>query len=54
MSAAIAARTVEDATLLSAARRALAIEARAVADLGAGWAGIRGRLPPVPATATAG
>lgn len=33
MSAAIAARTVEDATLLSAARRALAIEARAVADL---------------------
>jgi arabinose-5-phosphate isomerase len=33
MPAAIAARTVEDATLLSAARRALAIEARAVADL---------------------
>jgi arabinose-5-phosphate isomerase len=35
MPAAIAARTVEDATLLSAARRALAIEARAVEGLGA-------------------
>ena len=34
MPAAIAAKTVEDATLLSAARRALAIEARAVAGLG--------------------
>jgi arabinose-5-phosphate isomerase len=35
MPAANAARTVEDATLLSAARRALAIEARAVEGLGA-------------------
>jgi arabinose-5-phosphate isomerase len=35
MPAAIAPRTVEDATLLSAARRALAIEARAVEGLGA-------------------
>src|SRR5246127_3889307 len=35
MPAAIAARTVEDATLLSAARRALAIEARAVEGLAA-------------------
>src|SRR5580658_1686115 len=35
MPAAIAPRTVEDATLLSAARRALAIEAHAVEALGA-------------------
>ena len=35
MTAATAARTVEDATLLAAARRALAIEARAVDALGA-------------------
>jgi hypothetical protein len=34
MNAATAARTVDDATLLSAARRALAIEARAVEALG--------------------